>query len=68
MRLIDIITLITDNSNVIITDLNNNELARYDGKNSIPKKYNKKEVVEISAYTENKKAVLRIQIKVLVLG
>ena len=68
MRLIDIITLITDNSNVIITDLNNKELARYDGKNSIPKKYNKKEVVEISTYQEGKKAVLRIQIKVLVLG
>ena len=67
MRLIDLISIIQDETTVIISDLNNNEIARYDGKNSIPKKYNNKVVQEISAYTEGKKAVLRIQIKVLVL-
>ena len=68
MLLIDLISLIQDNTLVIISDLNNNEIARYDGKNSIPNKYNKKEVVEISTYQEGKNAVIRIQVKVLVLG
>ena len=63
MRLIDIITLITDNSNVIITDLNNKELARYDGKNSIPNKYNDKEVVENSTTQENKNPFILLKIK-----
>jgi hypothetical protein len=65
MRLIDIISLITDNSNVIITDLNNNELARYDGKNSIPKKYNDKEVVEISTTQEGKNPFILLKIKLI---
>lgn len=68
MLLLDLISLIQDNTTVIISDLNNNEVARYDGKNSIPKKYNNKKVVEVSAYTENGKAVIRIQVKLLVLG
>ena len=68
MLLLDLISLIQDETTVIISDLNNNEVARYDGKNSIPKKYNNKEVVEVSAYLEGKKAVIRIQIKILVLG
>lgn len=67
MLLLDLISLIQDNTTVIISDLNNNEISRYDGKNSIPNKYNKKEVVEVSAYTENRKAVIRIQVKILVL-
>lgn len=65
MRLIDIITLITDNSNVIITDLNNKELARYDGKNSIPNKYNDKEVVEISTTQEGKNPFILLKIKLI---
>lgn len=67
MLLLDLITLIQDETTVIILDLNNNEIARYDGKNSIPKKYNNKVVQEVSAYTENGKAVIRIQVKILVL-
>jgi len=62
MLLLDLISLIQDSTTVIISDLNNNEVARYDGKNSIPNKYNNKKVVEISAYIENKKAVIRIQL------
>lgn len=65
MNLLDLISLIQDETTVIISDLNNNEVARYDGKNSIPKRYNDKKVVEISSYTENKKAVLRIQIQII---
>ena len=65
MGLIDIITLITDNSNVIITDLNNKELARYDGKNSIPNKYNNKEVVEISTTQEGKNPFILLKIKLI---
>ena len=65
MNLLDLISLIQDETIVIISDLNNNEIARYDGKNSIPKRYNNKKVVEISTYTENKKAVLRIQINLI---
>jgi hypothetical protein len=65
MRLIDIITLITDNSNVIITDLNNKEIARYDGKNSIPNKYNNKEVVEVSTTQENKNPFILLKIKLI---
>lgn len=65
MILLDLISLIRDETTVIVSDLNNNEVARYDGKNSIPKKYNDKKVVEVSTYTENKKAVLRIQIQIL---
>ena len=65
MRLIDIITLITDNSNVIITDLNNKEIARYDGKNSIPNKYNNKEVVEISTTQEGKNPFILLKIKLI---
>lgn len=68
MLLLDLISLIQDNTTVIISDLNNNEISRYDGKNSIPKKYNNKVVQEISAYTENRKTVIRIQVKILVLG
>ena len=65
MLLIDLISIIQDETTVIISDLNTNEIARYDGKNSIPKRYNEKKVVEVSTYTENKKAVLRIQIQIL---
>ena len=65
MRLIDIISLITDNSNVIISDLNNKELARYDGKNSIPNKYNNKEVVEISTTQEGKNPFILLKIKLI---
>ena len=65
MILLDLISLIQDSTTVIISDLNNNEIARYDGKNSIPTKYNDKKVLEISAYIENKKAVVRVQIKLL---
>lgn len=65
MLLFDLISLVQDSTTVIISDLNNNEISRYDGENSIPNKYNKKEVVEISTYTENRKAVLRIQINLI---
>lgn len=65
MLLLDLISLIQDNTLVIISDLNNNEIARYDGKNSIPNKYNEKEVVEISTTQEGKNPFILLKIKLI---
>lgn len=62
MLLIDLLTIINDNTDVIIQDTNKKDIACYDGKNSIPEKHNNKNVVEISMEHRNKKPVLIIQV------
>ena len=62
MLLIDLLTIINDNTDVIIQDTNRKDIALYDGKNSIPEKHNNKNVVEISTENRNKKPVLIIQV------
>ena len=51
MKLIDIISIIVDNSFINILDLEDNIIAKYDGKNSIPKEYNYNQVLEM--YIDN---------------
>lgn len=61
MKLWQILEMISDETNVIIADAENNEIARYDGRESIPSEYGIANIMEISAYTEGNKAVMRIQ-------
>lgn len=61
MKLWQLLEMISDETNVIIADSENNEIARYDGKESIPSEYGIANIMEISAYNEGDKAVMRIQ-------
>lgn len=63
MKLIDLLEVIDDNQDVIITDANNNEIAKYDGNDSIPDRYNNDRIISVSEY----KHQIRIQIKRIVL-
>ena len=47
MKLIDVLTLISDYTNVRVFDSNKNELARYNGKDSIPEELNDEVVSQI---------------------
>ena len=47
MQLYELIGLLNDNRTAIIKE-NGNEVARYDGRDSIPNRYNDYEVVEIN--------------------
>ena len=51
MKLIDVISIIVDNSFINILDLEENVIAKYDGKNSVPKELNYNEVLEM--YIDN---------------
>ena len=62
MKLFDIIEKIEESQIVIVSDSANDELARYDGKNSIPAGFLLNSVLSIYAYIENGAAVIRIQI------
>ena len=62
MKLFDIIEKIDESQLVIVSDPANDEIARYDGKNSIPAGVLLNSVLSIYAYIENGAAVIRIQI------
>ena len=62
MKLIDLLSLITDFTLTIVSNEDNDEIARYDGKESIPNELNNKEILSVSAYTEDGQAAIRIQI------
>lgn len=61
MKLWQLLEMISDETNVIIADAENNEIARYDGRENIPAELGVENIMEISAYTEGEKAVMRIQ-------
>ena len=52
MKLIDLLSVTNENTNVVLFDLNNKVLDIYDGKNSIDDIYNDYEVIEIN-HTRN---------------
>ena len=62
MKLEDLIIKIFDSTYVILSDCNGNELARYDGRDSLPKKYNKWEVVGMGNTLKEGKTFLEITI------
>ena len=52
MKLIDLLSVTNENTNVVLFSLNNKVLDIYDGKNSIDNFYNDYEVIEIN-HTRN---------------
>ena len=52
MKLIDLLSVTNENTNVVLFSLNNEVLDIYDGKNSIDNFYNDYEVIEIN-HTRN---------------
>lgn len=52
MKLIDLLSVLNENNNVVLFDLNNKVLDIYDGKNSINDIYNDYEVIGIN-HTRN---------------
>ena len=47
MKLIDFLSVVDDNSDVVVVDIFNSELCRYDGKNSIDEMYNNYDILNI---------------------
>ena len=54
MKLIDVISLISDSAEVRIYEAEGKEVARYDGKDSIPEELNDLFVDNIGAYMDSK--------------
>lgn len=54
MKLIDVISLISESAEIRIYDADRKEIARYDGKDSIPKELNDLFVDNIGAYMDSK--------------
>lgn len=52
MKLIDLLCVVDENSNIVVVDTLDNELSRYDGKNSIDEMYNNYDIVSISHKTD----------------
>lgn len=52
MRLVELLSVTNENTNIVLYDLNNKVLDIYDGKNSIDNIYNDYEVIEIN-HTRN---------------
>ena len=52
MKLIDLLSVINENVNVVLFSLNNKVLGIYDGKNSIDNIYNNYDIIEIN-HTRN---------------
>lgn len=49
MKLIDLLSIITDESKVVVEDYDGEIYEIYDGKNSIDPKYNNREIVSVSS-------------------
>lgn len=47
MKLIDFLSMVDDNSNVVVVDILSAELSRYDGKDSIDEMYNDYDILNI---------------------
>ena len=52
MKLIDLLCVVDENSNIVVVDTLDNELSIYDGKNSIDEMYNNYDIVSISHKTD----------------
>lgn len=48
MKLIDLLSVLNENNNIVLFDLNNKVLDIYDGKNSIDNIYNDYEVIQMN--------------------
>ena len=53
MKLIDLLSVISENATVEVKDEDGNELGRYNGKDNITTNFNEKEVLEVSPYFMN---------------
>lgn len=62
MKLYEIIEKMDESENIIILDSNDRELARYDGRDSIPAEYMPENVQYIYTRTEDKKTYICIQL------
>ena len=49
MKVIDLLSLISDYTNVLVMDTDGNELGYYDGRDSIPENLNEREIESVSA-------------------
>ena len=47
MKLIDLLCMIDDNCNVVVVDIFNAELCRYDGRDAIDEMYNNYDILSI---------------------
>lgn len=62
MKLFELLEKIDESQTVIIADTENNEISRYNGRDSIEINLISHSVLYIFAYIENNQAVIRIQI------
>ena len=63
MKLIDLLSVTNENTNVILFNLNNKVLDIYDGKNSINNIYNDYEVIEINHTRNDLEIVIDFEFK-----
>lgn len=63
MKLIDLLSVLNENNNVVLFDLNNKVLDIYDGKNSIDDIYNNYEVIEIKYTRSDLEVVIDFEFK-----
>ena len=61
MKLIDLLSITDESTNVNVYDLEGNKVAFYDGKNSIDEEYNEIEVYRISAKSNSLEVTLQIE-------
>lgn len=57
MTVLDIISLLHDEAEAVLYDNEWNEIAEYNGRDSIPKEYNNKKVVRLIPRTDGKLAI-----------
>lgn len=62
MKLFELLEKIDESQTVIIADTENNEISRYNGRDSIEINLISHSILYIFAYIENNQAVIRIQI------
>lgn len=63
MKLIDLLSVTNENTNVVLFSLNNKVLDIYDGKNSIDNIYNDYEVIEINHTRNDLEIVIDFEIE-----
>ena len=63
MKLIDLLSVTNENTNVVLFSLNNKVLDIYDGKNSIDNFYNDYEVIEINHTRNNLEIIIDFELE-----
>ena len=63
MKLIDLLSVTNENTNVVLFSSNNKVLDIYDGKNSIDNIYNDYEVIEINHTRNDLEIVINFELK-----